>query len=92
MRTYLVIILILSQLLFVGCAKTITETKIVYVNPEIPESILSPCDNMPLSESIMTNGDLLMAYINIQSSYIICSSKVNSIANILKSYNKVYDE
>lgn len=85
-----IIVLLLICVIFTGCVKTVTETKIEYVRPEIPESIISQCDPINTNESIITNGDLLMAYISLQSSYVICSSKVTSIANILRSYESIY--
>lgn len=83
-------IIFIASLTTLGCVKTITETKIVYVKPEIPESIISSCEPMPSNTSISTNGDLLMSYISLQSLYVICSSKVTSIASILDSYNEIY--
>lgn len=85
-----IIILLLFAVSFTGCVKTVTETKVEYIRPEIPESIISPCEPIPSNVSISTNGDLLMAYISLQSSYVICSSKVSSIANILQSYDAIY--
>lgn len=85
-----IIVLLLICVIFTGCVKTVTETKIEYVKPEIPESIISQCDPINTNEPIITNGDLLMAYISLQSSYVICSSKVTSIANILRSYDSIY--
>ena len=85
-----IIVLLLICVIFTGCVKTVTETKIEYVKPEIPESIISQCDPINTNASISTNGDLLMAYISLQSSYVICSSKVTSIANILRSYDSIY--
>ena len=85
-----IILLLLICVIFTGCVKTVTETKIEYVKPEIPESIISQCDPINTNASISTNGDLLMAYISLQSSYVICSSKVTSIANILHSYDSIY--
>ena len=85
-----IIVLLLICVIFTGCVKTVTETKIEYVKPEIPESIISQCDPINTNASISTNGDLLMAYISLQSSYVICSSKVTSIANILHSYDSIY--
>lgn len=84
------VLLLFICFLCTSCYKTITETKIEYIQPEIPETIISPCDPIPANTSISTNGDLLMAYISLQSSYVICSSKVTSIANILQSYNSIY--
>lgn len=78
------------MMLISGCVKTVTETKIQYVSPEIPKSLLEPCDLIS-QDSIKTNGDLLMSYISLQTSYAICSAKVNSISNILNSYNAVYN-
>ena len=85
-----IIVLLLICVIFTGCVKTVTETKIEYVKPEIPESIISQCDPINTNVSISTNGDLLMAYISLQSSYVICASKVTSIANILRSYDSIY--
>lgn len=85
-----IIFLLLICVIFTGCVKTVTETKIEYVKPEIPESIISQCDPINTNAPISTNGDLLMAYISLQSSYVICSSKVTSIANILHSYDSIY--
>lgn len=85
-----IIVLLLICVIFTGCVKTVTETKIEYVKPEIPESIISQCDPINTNTSISTNGDLLMAYISLQSSYVICSSKVTSIASILRSYDSIY--
>ena len=85
-----IIVLLLICVIFTGCVKTVTETKIEYVKPEIPESIISQCDPINTNVSISTNGDLLMAYISLQSSYVICASKVTSIANILNSYDSIY--
>ena len=82
--------MLLIASLLSGCVKTITETKIEYVHPEIPDEILSPCDSIP-SGSIPTNGELLMSYISLQTSYMICSAKVHSISSILKSYSSIYD-
>lgn len=85
-----IIVLLLICVIFTGCVKTVTETKIEYVKPEIPESIISQCDPINTNVSISTNGDLLMAYISLQSSYVICASKVTSIVNILNSYDSIY--
>lgn len=71
--------------------KTVTETQIKYVKPEIPESVLSSCEPLPATP-INTNGDLLMAYISLQSAYTICSSKVSSIKMIIQSYDDIYKE
>ena len=73
-----------------GCVKTVTETKVQYISPEIPQSLLEPCDTIS-QDSIKTNGDLLMSYISLQTSYAICSAKVNSISNILNSYDTIYN-
>ena len=85
-----IIILLLTCIIFTGCVKTVTETKVEYIKPEIPATVIAPCEPMPTNTSISTNGDLLMAYISLQSSYVICSSKVTSIANILQSYDVIY--
>ena len=75
-----------------SCAteKVVYKTEVQYVHPEIPESIISSCDPIPTG-SIQTNGDLLMSYISLQSSYAVCSSKVNSIRMILQSYEGIYE-
>lgn len=85
-----IITLLFICIIFTGCVKTVTETKIEYIRPEIPDTVISPCDPIPVNTSISTNGDLLMAYISLQSSYVICYSKVTSIANILQSYDQIY--
>jgi len=74
-----------------GCVKTVTETHVKYVKPEIPEAVISPCDPMPTSQ-ISTNGDLLMSYITLQSAYAVCASKVSSIRMIIQSYDDIYIE
>lgn len=78
-------------MMMTSCAKTITQTEIKYVKPDIPDSIISSCDDIPLV-SFKTNGELLMAYIELQTAYTICASKVSSISMILKSYNEVYNK
>ncbi len=74
-----------------GCVETVYKTEIQYqyVRPEIPEAIISQCDPLPTT-SIYTNGDLLMSYISLQSSYSICASKINSIRMILQTYDEIY--
>lgn len=76
-------------MLLSGCAKTVTETKVQYIRPEFPQSLLDPCDPAPVN-SISTNGDLLMSYISLQALYAICSLKVSSILGILQSYDSAY--
>ena len=58
-------ILLLTCLTTVGCVKTVTETKVEYIKPEIPASVISKCDPVPTS-NFTTNGELLMAYISLQ--------------------------
>lgn len=82
-------LLLLIVMLLSGCAKTVTETKVQYIRPEIPQSLLDPCDPAPVN-SISTNGDLLMSYISLQTLYTTCSLKVSSISGILQSYDSVY--
>lgn len=89
MYKFYIVILSLLNISLYGCARTITETKVEYIQPEIPESIISPCDTVQES-SFTTNGELLMSYISLQSSYIICASKVSSIRSMLNSYNAIY--
>ena len=83
-------LLLLIVTLLSGCAKTVTETKVQYIRPEFPQSLLDPCDPAPVN-SISTNGDLLMSYISLQTAYLTCSSKVLSISMILKSYADIYE-
>lgn len=62
-----------------GCAHTRTVYK--YMAPEIPPDLLV-CE--PLDEpTIITNGNLLMAYITVRSQYQVCASKVKAISEIL---------
>lgn len=76
---YLFIICTLSVLLASGCAHTRTIHK--YMAPEIPPNLLI-CE--PLDEpTIITNGNLLMAYIALRSEYQVCASKVKAISEIL---------
>lgn len=79
------------MLLSQACAKTVVETKIQYVQPEIPQAVIAPCDPIPANTSITTNGELLMSYISLQTAYLTCSSKVLSISMILKSYADIYE-
>lgn len=76
---YLFIIYTLCTLLASGCAHT--QTIYEYMAPEIPPDLLV-CE--PLDEpTIITNGNLLMAYISLRSEYQMCASKVKAISEIL---------
>lgn len=76
---YLFIIYALSTILVSGCAHTRTIYKLKA--PEIPPDLLV-CE--PLDEpTIITNGNLLMAYISLRSEYQVCASKVKAISEIL---------
>lgn len=76
---YLFIICTLIVLLTSGCAHT--RTIYEYKAPEIPPNLLV-CE--PLDEpTLITNGNLLMAYISLRSEYQICASKVKAISEIL---------
>lgn len=76
---YLFIIYALSMILASGCAHT--QTIYEYMAPEIPPGLLV-CE--PLDEpTIITNGNLLMAYISLRSEYQVCASKVKAISEIL---------
>lgn len=76
---YLFIMCSLSALLASGCAHT--QTIYEYMAPEIPPDLLV-CK--PLDEpTIITNGNLLMAYISLRSEYQVCASKVKAISEIL---------
>lgn len=79
------------MLLSQACAKTVIETKISYIIPDIPQAVIAPCDPIPTNTSITTNGELLMSYISLQTAYLTCSSKVLSISMILKSYADIYE-
>lgn len=72
-----------------ACATTKYETKIEYVVPEIPQSMLSPCKEVQYS--FETNGELLMSYISLQSAYLECATKVVSIVSVIKSYKDVFN-
>ena len=76
---YLFIICSLIALFTLGCAHTQTIYK--FMAPEIPPDLLV-CE--PLDEpTIITNGNLLMAYISLRSEYQVCASKVKAISEIL---------
>lgn len=76
---YLFIICSSIAILASGCAHT--QTIYEYMAPEIPPDLLV-CE--PLDEpTIITNGNLLMAYISLRSEYQVCASKVKAISEIL---------
>ena len=76
---YLFIICSSIAILTSGCAHT--QTIYEYMAPEIPPDLLI-CE--PLDEpTIITNGNLLMAYISLRSEYQVCASKVKAISEIL---------
>lgn len=78
---YLFIICSLSVILASGCVHT--RTIYEYKAPEIPPNLLV-CE--PLDEpTIITNGNLLMAYISLRSEYQVCASKVKAISEILST-------
>ena len=78
---YLFIICSSIALLASGCAHT--QTIYEYMAPEIPHDLLV-CE--PLDEpTIITNGNLLMAYISLRSEYQVCASKVKAISEIISS-------
>lgn len=85
---------ILLNTLVIACTAGCTgahQIEIKYVKPDIPESIIAPCESLQgFTSSIVTNGDLLMAYISLTTAYTICASKVNSIRDILDSYKDLY--
>lgn len=72
-----------------GCVKTVTETQIKYIPIEIPSALVEPCEDIQFTAT--TNGELLMSYISLQTAYMICSSKVSSISNILEIYKSNYN-
>ena len=71
-----------------GCVTTKTIVEYRYVHPDIPQHLLEPCKDVPVS--ITTNGELVTTFITLQTEYLVCSSKVTSIATILKSYDDNY--
>lgn len=75
-------------MVMMGCAETRIETRIEYVKPTIPQSILEPCKTVDVA--FETNGELLMSFIELQTAYLECSSKVYSISQILNSYDSIY--
>ena len=88
---YKVIAVLFSLLfLFTGCVKTVYKTEVKYVRPEVPDSMIAPCEEVTM-DGVQTNGDLLMSYISLHSAYSICSAKVNSIRLILQSYDEIYN-
>ena len=81
---YLFIICSLSTILASGC--THTRTIYEYKAPEIPPNLLV-CE--PLDEpTIITNGNLLMAYIALRSEYQVCASKVKAISEIISTVSE----
>ena len=88
MKKYLIILFILLMIIQTGCAKTVYDTKIEYITPDIPVSMLEPCRNVELSFN--TNSELLNSFISLHSAYLECSAKVNSISLIIKSYKDIY--
>ena len=81
---YLSIIYALIMILTSGCAHT--RTIYEYKAPEIPPNLLV-CE--PLDEpTIITNGNLLMAYISLRSEYQVCASKVKAISEILSTISE----
>lgn len=88
----MIFLIFLILILTTACAttKTVVETKIEYISPEIPETLLEPCERIP-SIQAQTNGELLMAYITLQTMYTICSSKITSISLILENYKGAFE-
>ena len=85
---YLFIICSLNVILASGCAHT--RTIYEYKAPEIPPNLLV-CE--PLDEpTIITNGNLLMAYISLRSEYQVCASKVKAISEILSTISEDNDD
>ena len=78
---YLFIICSLSTILTSGCAHT--RTIYEYKAPEIPPNLLV-CETLD-EPTIITNGNLLMAYISLRSEYQVCASKVKAISEILST-------
>ena len=64
-----------------GCAHT--RTIYEYKAPEIPPNLLV-CETLD-EPTIITNGNLLMAYISLRSEYQVCASKVKAISEILST-------
>lgn len=78
---YLFIICSSIALLASGCAHT--QTIYEYMAPEVPPNLLV-CEHLD-EPTIITNGNLLMAYISLRSEYQMCASKVKAISEILST-------
>lgn len=76
--------------LLTGCVTTKTITEYKYIKPDIPQHLLEACPDVPVS--ISTNGELLNTFITLQTEYLVCSSKIASISEILKSYESAYED
>lgn len=81
---YLFIIYALIMILASGCAHT--QTIYEYKAPEIPPNLLV-CERLD-EPTIITNGNLLMAYISLRSEYQVCASKVKAISEILDTISE----
>ena len=81
--------MLVLTVLLLGCKTIETKTEISYIIPDIPKELIAPCDE--INYSIMTNGELLMSYISLQTAYLTCASKVSSISMILNSYANIYE-
>lgn len=58
--------------------------------PEIPPNLLL-CETLD-EPTIITNGNLLMAYITLRSEYQVCASKVKAISEIISTIPEDNDD
>lgn len=59
-----------------GCAPTVkTVTKIEYAVPN--EQLIQPCS--PFQIEVASNGELLMALINLNAEYRICAARMDAV-------------
>ena len=64
-------------LLATSCCKPSVRTVTEYQIIKPPETLLKPCPEVPLD--MKTNGDMVMALIELNTQYFLCSMKVQSI-------------
>lgn len=85
------LMLLIISMFTLGCTETVYRTEIKYATVDIPQTLLDPCDKLqPLTAQ--TNGELLMAYLSLQTAYLSCASKISSISLIIDSYNQLYSD
>lgn len=82
-------ILFLFVVLGCACTETVYKTEVKYATVEVSPALLEECDKVQPLEA-KTNGELLLAYLSLQTSYLACSSKHQSVVTIIRSYNDLY--